>query len=907
MENNFASSLFAQGNNEKVSLAASCPNCGVKLEFGAKDRTVACFYCDSVFTPDQLVNTPSGKASSVSGVTYAGSIAQLIDSPDAGVVYIQNHFDNVDWDAYCESTEILLPEIEEMVEQSKIKYGATASVWLLDFESVAFPLQKKLDGLRSIAEKMAAQYTDVDLAGIMDLYDLYKAITEEIVDEKKALLKRLDNAVSYARKLELEEDSLSKMQASLLRIHEALDTMENVQHPTDIPELNEVQERINDQKIREFASRGLAVQEIYDDACRMSEDPYADKDRYLRMFESIRGYADVNDRIAATNRYYGFNGEYYNFCGRSFIFKSQRKEAAFDPTAQGKKGKKNKKVAVQDHKAEDEYSGTVYSLYEVVEGVPAKKPILENITNILTVYANRLYYVKLDSSICYYDIQADRHYELDGGRVGDYICDKIYFNASHTAFYVRKRLPLEILKKGCIKKLFKKNEEALERSNNYSVIMVNLLSEEPARTVIKELVDVTEFHSNTLFYTQADEEQARALAEKKKLAEQNKKAKIALPTDEEEEQLKLSFRAYNILTEEDREILNDECEIHNVIESYVIFSKYAPNAYNKDLYVYDIERGTEHLIENNVLDYFDVIKGRIYYTVGNDDYCPLFSNNFLGNDRVEIMQNVEKIVATRAGWMYVIKGYGRNAILLKISSDGKRRLLACTQFQRSIKITDTHIYYLDTSNALRVARTDGKENILIASDISATSVIVDKDAIYYLREELIDNKQKKASLYRMDMSGHNVRKLLFNVSKIDNFDDETIMLLREEDDVLFEITTPISKKETKTERQTHDLKHFCKYNKATGAVEVLLTLGLPGEDEFEFKKGCIGKKKVTMSSTVKRIPRPTAYKRKNVATAGAVFGAQTEEQGVEGVTSLPSALPKSLAGCQGCNSLLKKR
>ncbi|MBQ2376832.1 MAG: hypothetical protein II297_00365, partial [Clostridia bacterium] len=126
-------------------------------------------------------------------------------------------------------------------------------------------------------------------------------------------------------------------------------------------------------------------------------------------------------------------------------------------------------------------------------------------------------------------------------------------------------------------------------------------------------------------------------------------------------------------------------------------------------------------------------------------------------------------------------------------------------------------------------------------------------------------------------------------------------------DVLFEIITPISKKETKTERESHDLKHFCKYNKTTGAVEVLLTLGLPGEDEFEFKKGCVGKKKVTMSSTVKRIPRPTAYKRTNVAAVGSVFGAQSEEQGVEGVTALPSALPKSLAGCQGCNSLLKKR
>jgi hypothetical protein len=456
-----------------------------------------------------------------------------------------------------------------------------------------------------------------------------------------------------------------------------------------------------------------------------------------------------------------------------------------------------------------------------------------------------------------------------------------------------------LLKKGCLKKLFSKKDEALERSNNYSVLMVNLLQEEPARTVIRELVDVTEFHSNTLFYTQADEEEARALAAKKN-AQNN--AKNGAPVDEEEEQLKLSFRAYNILTEEDREVLSDECEIHTVVENYVVFSEYAPNGYNKDLYVYDIESGYETLIENNVLDYFDVMKDRIFYTVGNDDYCPLFSNNFFGTDRVEIMQKAEKIITSRAGWMYVIKGSGRNTILIKISSDGKRRLLACTQFQRAIKITDTHIYYLDTSNALRVARTDGKENILIANDISANSVIVDKDAIYYLREELVDNKQMQASLYRMDMDGHNVRKLLFNVSAIDNFDSETIMLIREEPKALFEITTPISKKESKVEREEHDLKHFCKYDKKTGEVEVLLTLGMPREGEFEFKKGCIGKKTTTLNSTVKRIPRPTTYKRKNVAAAGAVFGAQTEEQGVGSVNTLPN----QVSGCNGCNQFVKK-
>lgn len=899
MENKFASNLIssatnffssnsdtsssASSGNEKETLSASCPNCCYRLEFDKKEDTVRCFCCDSSFTQDQLLKSGrrDAAASATSATSFATSIAQLIDSPDAGLIYIQNRFDNVEWDEYCESTEIIIPEIEEMVEKSKIKYGATAKAWQLDFESVSVPLGKKLEGLKRMAENMAEQYSDVDLTGILETFDLYKAIAESIVDHKKALIKRMEIDVAYARQLELDADTLAKMQQTLDGLRAQLDDVKLVKRPQEIPEIAEAQQKIDEKKVRDFASRGIDVKAVYAKACQMAKDPRARKNEVLEMFESIRGYADVNDRIQEINRYYGFNGEYYHFCGRSFIYRKKRKEVTFDPTANGKKTQKKTTAGYQ---AEEEYSGDIYSLYEVVNGKPSKKPILENITQILTVYANRLYFVKFDASICYFNIETMNTVELDSGRVGDYNYETIYFDSGKTSFYIRKRLPLEIIKAGCIQKLFSKQDEAVARKNNYSLLKVSLTSD-LTKTAIPELVDVTECYGTNLFYTRAEEVDPATVAHKKKATE------TANETEEEEE-LKLSFRVYNTVTGESRELLSNECEIHNVVDEYVVFTKYAPNPYNKDLYVYHIPSGKEILIENNVLDYFCIIKDRIYYTVGNTDYCPLFSNSLDGTNRVEIMMNVEQIVSTRAGWMYVIKGYGRNAILIKISSDGKRRMVVCTQFQRAIQVTDTYIYYIDTSNALRVARTDGKENILIAHNISASNVIVDKECIYYLRREMVESKTWEASLYRMDMSGHNVRKLLFNVSAIDNFDDNTIMIKRAEN-ALFEFTIPVDKKNTtRTERREYDLTHFCKFNKTSGEVQTVLTLGLPDEGEYSFAKGCFGKT-VKYNSTYKQIPRKHSYVRKNVAKAGAVFNEQTAEQGVETKT----ALNTSAAGC----------
>lgn len=886
-----------------------CPNCGYRLEFDPSVSSVRCDCCDSSFPIDRLLNKAGATAGAgATSAATAASIAQLIDSPDAGLVYIQNRFDNTDWEAYTETLEVIIPEIEEMVEKSKIKFGATASAWLLDFESVAYPLNKKLEGLHAKASKMAEQYSDVDLTAILMDFDLYKEVTASICDQKDALIKRLENAVKYAEKFALEEKALSKMKEDLAAIKTALEAMEPVKNPSEVPELKAAQDKIDEEKVKEFAARGLAVKEIYSDALKMMDDKNADRNELLRRLESIRGYSNVNEKIGAVNRYYAFNGEYYNFCGRSFVFKLKPKENLFDPKALSDKTKNKKEdKKKKDEKPEEEYNGDVLQLFEVVDKKPAKEPILENITQILTVYGSRLYYIKLDSSICYFDIVTKREFELDKGKVGDYVFKRdeegriiINYNNDRTAFYVRKCLPLEVLKKGCIAKLLKKQDEAFERRNNFSLLQVSLVSDF-SNTVIKEMEDVTEVLGTNIFYLKAEELSLEEIKAKKK-ADAKKAAPVTTEEENEKEEIKREFRVYNMVSGKDRSLLDENCVIHSVVDGNVIFTRFSPNDYNKDLYAYNIEKSEEVLIENNVLDYFGVIKGRVYYYVGNDDYCPMFSNNLEGTDRIEIMTNVAKIIAVRAGWLYLLKRIGRFNVLIKVSSDGKERMVVCLDFNQGIKVTDTYIYYIDTAGALRVARTDGKENVFIADNISASSVIVDKECIYYLRKEPVDRKKTSSSLYCMDMDGHNVRKILFDVNAIDNYDKETIMIKRTEE-ALFEITIPVDTKNTKTEKQTYVLTHFCKYDKASGNIETQLTLGLPDENEYEFK-GCFGfGKKKKFNSTYKQIPKKITYKRANITKAGAVFSEQASEQGVNTVNPLDKL--NSLGGCgAGCGSII---
>ncbi|MBQ7318691.1 MAG: DUF5050 domain-containing protein [Clostridia bacterium] len=889
----------------------SCPNCANPLVINKKSGSVSCDVCENVYTIEQL--TSGTAAAAGTSTVSAAAAAQLIESPDSGLIYVRNYFDNVTWEDYCESTALLFGDLEEVVEKSKIKHGANPSAWLLDFESVSFPLSKKLEGLSALAALIAKKYEESsDKVEAMETFNLYRAICASIIDARDTLIKRMETDIAYAEKLEMEADSLAGMQATFAALKEALAAVKLFKTIREVPEVAAIQKKVDEQLVRDFAARGINVRDVYAKACAMAQDPHAPRGEVLGLFEMVRGYADADDRIAEINRYYKFE-EYIHVCGKSFVKKQVSKASLFDPSATGPKKdkkdkallkKKKKKSANEPYNPEEEFNGDTISLYEVIDGKPAKEPLIENITAILDVYATRLYFIRFDAILCYYDIEKKRTVELDRGRIGDYNVDRFYYDASGTIMYMLKKLPLEETKQGCIQKLFKK-DELIERKNNYSLLKISLLMDY-AGTVIPALVNVSARFGRNLFYTKAEELSAEAIEAKKKAAAAKKKGKETQP--EEEEELKLFLRVYDTETGEDRELLSDECEIRGVVGDRVIYTKYTPNELNRDLFVFCMADGKTTLIESNIYDFFTTIRGRIYYTVGNEDYCPLFSNDFTGNDRVEIMQNIEKIVGIRAGWMYAIKGSQYNPTLIKISSDGKRRIVVCTQLSNIIEITDTHIYYIDTESSLRVVCTDGKGNRLIATDIQEDQVIVDKECVYYLRHEQVEEKQNDASLYCMDMNGHNVRKLLFNVNAIDDFDEDTIIVKRT-DVALFELTIPVDKKNTtRTERRKYTLTHYCTYKKSTGEIEIKLTLGLPGEDEYAFKKGCFGKT-VNFNSTYKRIPRKDTFAKKNAAMAGAVFSEQSAERSVKnannnGGCANTAGNKSNNAGCS--NQLMKK-
>ena len=453
-------------------------------------------------------------------------------------------------------------------------------------------------------------------------------------------------------------------------------------------------------------------------------------------------------------------------------------------------------------------------------------------------------------------------------RYGKY---EYYFNKAQDMIFFKKVLPAKMSKVGCFGKLFGKKEEVIANRNNFSLVAVDL-KENKFLSLVEELVDIEFVNQDKIFYTH-----------------------VADQKDEYE-----TFMVYDLETRSAEKVLEYGCHIHKVVGEKVVYSELNPSSYNLDLYVYDFNTKESTLLERNVYDYFNLIDNKVYYTVGNEEYSPLFSINLDGTGRTEIMKNVEDICLVRAGWMYVIKKWRQNLLLMKISVDGKKRVIISRDFDRLVKFENGHIYYLDDASNLHIVRNDGKEDRIIAEEIEADGIVIDKGVIYFTRYEQVASNHASLSLYTMDLDGHNLRKLVFNIDNMASYDEDTIYFERHEY-CKFEFTTPVSKKETKKTYRYCTLDRFYALDKATGATKVVLTLGLPKTSKLDFKGGCFGKKTTSLEETCVEVPVRHKYVRPNKVQAGSTYNTQVNEN-----NAANSSAKANQNGCLAQNNTNKK-
>ena len=827
-----------------------CPNCLATLDYLESEVVVQCSCCDTKIRTTELLNSLSvGRTAPTSKQEEINSLIQTIDNSESGLAYLDSFFATFNWEDYNETSNIYIPSIRTMVDKQKIKHASNPNTWVLEFQSIYLPLSKKVKGLKDFEAKMAENYDPLDNTNVYTYFDNYKKNIQVLVAEKTNVIKTLHVDIKYAEKYGAPEKTINNLKVQLVKINQALSALTPVKELSEVPGLSEIMNK-NDKEIADkLLQFGIIAEDVYQRAIQTYSFG-ANKVSALNEFTKIRGYKDTNSYIAKINRLFNFEGNLYEFGGKMFV-PEMDKAATLNVAAMGNAKGKKAQAAQAAANEEEQNRGKTFSLYEIVNGRKSKDAAIKHISAIYASYGGKAFYVKNNNSLCYYDTVSGTETKIDSAKANDYKNAKnefiFYYTKDKSKFYIKKKLSIKTEKAGCLASLKGNKEIVITNKNNYSVCLIDMANGS-MKTIIPETIDIMDTFDDKIFYTYSDDP----------------KSEIS------------NFMMYDINTETKTKVLDENCVIHNVYNNKVIYSLFKPNDYNMNLYSIDLATLENTLLEENIYDYFKTINGKVYYTVGNYAYNPLFSINLDGSERTEIMQNIENISMVRAGWMYVVKGNGINKRLMKISVDGKERITVCERFNTLVKITNGYVYYINYFNEFCIVRNDGLEKVVIAENLNKNDILIDQDYIYYLRSEVVDYKANAVyskSLYRMDLDGHNVKKIMFNVNNFKEY-DENKLYISKSDTVTYEITTPTSKKDSVKTIKTFHLTRYYEYDRLLDKLNVVLTLGLPEEEEYSFKSGCL-KKESKVKATYKEIPVKITYERKGVTKAGSNFTEKT--------------------------------
>ena len=602
---------------EKRQLKGVCRNCKNPLFYEEGQQVVHCMYCeqDTLVSEMSSVNT-SNAATAVSG---AAAIMASIDNADSALAYLENFFEGFNWDEFNETAELTIASVDKMVETNLIKGAANPSTWELQFKSIATPLLKKVEGLKDLEAKFLKVYEEsVDVTEGLRIFDFYARNSKAIVSSKEAIVKKLELAITFAKKYSAKPALVTELQTILdSSVKPALDSVKEVESFKDLPGFDKAEK--NKQKLvaDRLAKKGINAEEVYNNAVAAFQSGDNTRET-LAKFNEVYGYKDAAKYYDALNVWVRFGNEKEELIklgNKFYILRDQKvTEISINPLTKGNgKGKKDKAPAVSEE--EESALGLMRKeMLEVVDGNIASTPVVKDITLILTHYGSHMFYIKNNRTICSYNslAQNDAVKEHIKAKPGDFtsVSGDINYYTYKNFLFLKQKLAAKLQKAGCVKKLFGKKDQIIVSDNNYAVTAIDLATNEVS-TIIPEIIDIMDVYGEEIFFLKA------AVVDKIKRNE---------------------FYAYNVFTKETRKVLSQDNEIASVVDGKVIYMTWVPNQYNKNLYALDFKTGESVLLEKNIYNFFKTLNNKVYYVVGNQFNKTLFCINTDGTDRVEVLQ-----------------------------------------------------------------------------------------------------------------------------------------------------------------------------------------------------------------------------------------------------------------------------
>lgn len=373
-----------------------------------------------------------------------------------------------------------------------------------------------------------------------------------------------------------------------------------------------------------------------------------------------------------------------------------------------------------------------WNLYPTEEGKISNNPIVKNIFKTVAHHGDILYFLDNNKKL--------RHFNLSTK------AEKVLYD---------KTLEQNTYSYGCNVFMLARKGNEWDGGIKRNVVALDLRTGEVS-VVLENIKEIQSLTGNKLIYT------------------------IAITSTESAD--KTQTNILNVDTMQIVELGTKELHIEGFVGNYVVYTRQAPNACNRNLYLKTLDTDEpEKLIEKNIFRFCDIIADKLFYYIGNSRNQSLIHINCDGSERKQWPLYISKVLFEQGGWLYFIRKAGYNSILCKSRLDGSQFSVIAADIEQFIEIKNGYLYYINDNGTLVKVRMDGSNLQALCDDVE-TVLSVEEDKIIFVSVddritsgsfEQTTTKLVK-SIYAVDFSGSGKIKLAYNIKLAKQYDENTI-------------------------------------------------------------------------------------------------------------------------------------
>lgn len=726
----------AQSNaaENKGQVVVECPNCSYPIVAGKHDSTARCPCCNSV------VNVLQPK-------TEGEAFQKIADikTLSAAQAYIDYIFETYDWEAFSmDASTFSIPEVDALLDNMKTTQGDNPETWKLCYIYRSKCIEKKIDNVNAILDRIIAKYIEGDDHG--SCYNDFDMLLEGINILKWrrfSLIDELITDVNYAEKFGLDKTEGDNLKEKAQALGAQIDSIALVNSLDDHPRIAEENEKRMNSIKQAYSDAGIDADAEYDAGVAAYESDNFDEalDRFSRIpdYREAQGYIDkINYCAVLKNKYFYMNGKVFFY---------------------------NNGLCYEKGNLAD---------YAHPESLPFKR--------FLGCYGTKFYYLAQDSeAVVYYQHLNLREAAKKGPRAhivpayGSLSFEQLMQSRPNIAVATARYDP--VLNAASKQSFCKSNnfhsELKVNKKINYGNNWHDLLAFDMKNATFTVLVEgihkIVNIVGDIIYY----------IAPNPEYKKNNVLTGFA----------GTGLYSYNFATKEIRKLITGDSRIEKInSDQSIIFTRCDHGKNNLTIYTKNsADDAEDSVVVRNVYQFYKVIKGKIYYLVGNANIKSLCSINPDGTDRVEVMKYMMDIVFTSGDYIYITRGESSNyyRTLFRIPLDGgKPQKVAfgvryTDLLPGNIKISHGYLYYTNCDRSLCRVRLNGTGQQELVQGVNQI-MLIGYDKVFYLSYDGTDNGKDIISLYNMNMDGSNRVKLIYNVDDIKRVDDRYLIYIRDE-------------------------------------------------------------------------------------------------------------------------------